>query len=232
MIIAIDGPAGSGKSTTAKAVARRLNLTFLDTGAMYRVITLAALRRGVPADDEAALGDVVANTRISFSGSPPDERVLMNGEDVTAEIRGEAVTSRVSDYCAPMIVRKALVEQQRRIAAGKSIVCEGRDIGTMVFPGAEIKIYMTASVPERAARRKKDFARIGIVKSDEELIAELTERDRKDSNRPVSPLKKADNAVELDTTGMSLEEQIEWIVQRALSIGRPQSGFVQGESSQ
>jgi len=218
MIIAIDGPAGSGKSSTAKQVARRLGITYLDTGAMYRVITLAALRSGIAASDHASLSALVAKTTIAFTGVVPDTRVWMNGEDVSDEIRGSLVTAQVSDYCAPAVVREALVTQQRRIGAGTSIVCEGRDIGTVVFPQAELKVFMVASVEARAARRKLDFERMGVVKNEQELVAELSERDRKDSTREVSPLTQAEGAVLLDTTGMTLEEQIEWIVIRARTI--------------
>jgi len=215
MVIAIDGPAGSGKSSTAKKVARRLNITYLDTGAMYRVITLAALREGISADDNDALYRLVKETAITFTGVPPQLNVFMNGENVTDEIRGDAVTANVSDYCAPTVVRTALVEQQRVIGKGTSLVCEGRDIGTVVFPDADIKIFMTASVQERALRRQKDFKKLGIEKSLEELEAELTERDRKDSTRKNSPLQKAVDAIELDTTGMTIDGQVEWIVQQA-----------------
>lgn len=215
MIIAIDGPAGSGKSSTAKKVARRLNITYLDTGAMYRVITLAALRKGIAADDENALGCLVKETAISFTGVPPETSVFMNGEDVSDEIRGNAVTARVSDYCAPSVVRTALVEQQRSIGKETSLVCEGRDIGTVVFPDAEIKIFMTASVRERALRRQKDFRQLGIDKTLKVLEEELAARDLKDSTRKNSPLMKAGDAVELDTTGMTIDDQVDWIVQRA-----------------
>lgn len=220
MIIAIDGPAGSGKSSTAKLVARRLKFTYLDTGAMYRVITLAALRRSIPATEISALADLVKTTKIEFAGVPPDNSVWMNGENVTEEIRGQAVTANVSDYCAPAVVRSALVEQQRNIGKSCSIVCEGRDIGTVVFPQAELKIFMTASVTERAARRKIDFERMGITKTIEELSMELDERDRKDSTREVSPLVKASDACELDTTGMTLGEQVDWIVNCVLKGDR------------
>ncbi|NLP01390.1 MAG: (d)CMP kinase [Fibrobacter sp.] len=218
MIIAIDGPAGSGKSTTAKIVASRLGITYLDTGAMYRVITLKALRAGIPATDEPALARLTADTVISFSGKLPDTRVFMDGEDVTDAIRGSDVTSNVSDYCAPKVVREALVEQQRRIAEGNSVVCEGRDIGTVVFPNADLKFFMTASVVERAKRRQKDFEKLGISKSVDELVEEITLRDKKDSTRANSPLCKADDALEIDTTSMSLEEQAELIIERALRL--------------
>ncbi len=220
MIIAIDGPAGSGKSSTAKAVARRLNITYLDTGAMYRVITLAALRKNIASSDNMALAELISHTTISFTGVPPETRVWMNGEDVSDEIRGEAVTARVSEYCAPAVVRSALVDQQRLIGEGCSLVCEGRDIGTTVFPQADLKVFMVASVAQRAARRKKDFEKLGIVKTEQELMADLEERDRKDASRSLSPLAKADDAVELDTTAMTLEEQIDWIVERAQAIIR------------
>lgn len=218
MIIAIDGPAGSGKSSTAKAVARRLNITYLDTGAMYRVITLAALREGISADEDVKLADLVSRTQITFTGVPPENHVFINGEDVSDEIRGEAVTANVSDYCAPAAVRTALVEQQRKMAEGTSLVCEGRDIGSVVFPDAELKVFMTASVQERALRRRKDFLRLGVDKSIEELERDLAERDRKDSTRKNSPLVKAEDAMELDTTGMTLDDQVDWIAAQAQKI--------------
>lgn len=215
MIIAIDGPAGSGKSSTAKAVASRLKITFLDTGAMYRAVTLKCLREGVAASDESALVGIISNTRINFDGVPPDTRVLLDGEDVTEAIRGEEVTANVSDYCVPVVVREELVRQQREIGHKGSVVCEGRDIGTVVFPDADLKFFMVASVQERARRRQKDFELLGIKKTLEELEKEISLRDHKDSSRKISPLKKADDAVELDTTGMTLEQQIDLIVNAA-----------------
>ncbi|HLV31862.1 MAG TPA: (d)CMP kinase [Chitinispirillaceae bacterium] len=215
MIIAIDGPAGSGKSSTAKAVASRLKITFLDTGAMYRAITLKCLREGVAASDESALAGIISNTRIDFEGVPPDMRVLLDGEDITEAIRGEDVTANVSDYCVPVVVREELVRQQREIGHKGSVVCEGRDIGTVVFPDADLKFFMVASVQERARRRQKDFELLGIKKTLEELEKEISLRDYKDSSRKISPLKKADDAVEMDTTGMTLEQQIELIVNAA-----------------
>jgi cytidylate kinase len=218
MIIAIDGPAGSGKSSTAKAVAARLGITYLDTGAMYRIITLKCLRSGIAADDETKLGEVAKGTRIAFTGVPPVVRVWMDDEDVTDAIRGDDVTKNVSDYCAPSVVRDALVEQQRSIGASSSIVCEGRDIATVVFPGADLKIFMVASVLERAKRRQVDFLRLGIQKSIEELMKDIEERDRKDSSRANSPLRQAADALLMDTTAMSLDEQVDWIVNRVSSV--------------
>jgi cytidylate kinase len=224
MIIAIDGPAGSGKSSTAKAVAARLGITYLDTGAMYRAITLRCLREGIRADDTAALERTVATAAIRFANEGGSSRIFLDDEDVTEAIRGEAVTAQVSDYCAPAVVREKLVEEQRRIARGRSIVCEGRDIGTVVFPDAELKFFMTASSEERARRRRLDFLALGVVKTTAELVAEIEERDRKDSTREVSPLRKADDAVAIDTTGMSLDKQVDYIVTRAVSFLKSGNG--------
>ncbi|GBU20381.1 cytidylate kinase [Fibrobacteres bacterium R8-0-B4] len=214
MIIAIDGPAGSGKSSTAKAAAARLGAVYLDTGAMYRAVTLKALRMGIAYTDDDALEAVMRETEITFDGAPPNTRIILDGEDVSAAVRSEEVTKNVSDYCARDVVRKSLVDQQRKIAAGHTVVCEGRDICTVVFPNAEVKIYMTASVEERAKRRQRDFAAMGINKSLDELISDIETRDRKDSTRSNSPLTKAEGAVEMDTTGMTLDEQIGFIIDR------------------
>jgi cytidylate kinase len=215
MIIAIDGPAGSGKSSTAKGVATALGIVHLDTGAMYRAVTLKALGKGISASDTTALDALMRHSDIRFSGAPPEVRVWMDGEDVSAAIRGDEVTKNVSDYCQPVVVRQALVEQQRRIGASGDCVCEGRDIGTVVFPTAELKFYMTASVAERVRRRQKDFERLGVKKSLPELEAEILERDSKDSNRANSPLAKAADAEEIDTTRLSLDQQIRLIVDKA-----------------
>lgn len=218
MIIAIDGPAGSGKSSTAKAVARRLGFIHLDTGAMYRAITLKCLRQGVAHTDDGALSAVLNATQLRFIGSPPETRILMDGEDVSEEIRNERVTAAVSDFCAPAVVRSALVQQQREIGASASCVCEGRDIGTVVFPQAELKFFMVASVEERARRRKLDFARMGVEKSVEELVADIRSRDTKDSTRANSPLLQAEGATMLDTTDLSFEQQVEHIVEQAQKL--------------
>jgi CMP/dCMP kinase len=215
MIIAIDGPAGSGKSSTARQVAARLGFMLLDTGAMYRAVTLKCLRRGIPAADHAALEKVVADTNIRFAGNPPDVRIFMDNEDVTDAVRSDEVTKNVSDYCAPLGVRRQMVRLQREASANGPVVCEGRDIGTVVFPGADLKFFMTASVEERAKRRRKDFDAAGVHKSIDELAAEIVARDKKDSTRKNSPLRKAPDAEEIDTTVMTLEEQIVHIVDKA-----------------
>jgi cytidylate kinase len=215
MVIAIDGPAGSGKSSTAKEVARRLGFVFLDTGAMYRAITLKCLRESIAVTDTEALERMLQKTTVGFEGTTPDMTVRMDGEDVTKAIRSDEVTRNVSDYCAPKVVRTAMVEQQRRIGRNVDIVCEGRDIGTVVFPDAELKFFMVASVEERARRRRNDFRELGVEKSLEELMEEIQERDRKDSSRQLSPLRQADDADVVDTTTMTMAEQIEYIVQKA-----------------
>ncbi len=218
MIIAIDGPAGSGKSSTARAVAARLGITYLDTGAMYRVITLKSLRLGISPQDIDALAKLTSQTVITFTGVPPESRIWMDGEDVSEQIRSDEVTRNVSDYCAPSVVRESLVKQQRDIGKRNSVVCEGRDISTVVFPDADLKIYMVASVEERARRRQKDFEALGVQKSIDELKEEISVRDHKDSTRKNSPLQKAAGAEELDTTGMTLESQIEYIVNKATAL--------------
>ncbi|MCU0609691.1 MAG: (d)CMP kinase [Chitinispirillaceae bacterium] len=218
MIIAIDGPAGSGKSSTARAVAARLGFVFLDTGAMYRAITLLCLRRKIPVTDNEALAKAVGEARIEFRGEAPNVRVLLDGEDVSSAIRSDEVTKNVSDYCAPSAVREKLVMQQRAVAASDSVVCEGRDIGTVVFPHADLKFYMVASVEERARRRQKDFLRMGVDKSIAELVTEIAARDAKDSGRTNSPLCKAPDAEEIDTTAMTLEQQIDYIEQKAVRL--------------
>jgi cytidylate kinase len=218
-VIAIDGPAGSGKSSTAKAVARILGIVHLDTGAMYRAITLKCLKNGIRYDDAAALKELMQQTTIAFTGTPPDCRTILDGEDVSTAIRGDEVTKNVSDYCAPLVVREALVDQQRKIGSVAACVCEGRDIGTVVFTDAVLKVFMVASSLERARRRQKDFEKLGVQKAIAELEAEIIERDRKDSTRQNSPLVRAPDAELLDTTALDFNGQVDWIVKRAQARG-------------
>jgi cytidylate kinase len=218
MIIAIDGPAGSGKSTTAKAVAKRLGFVHLDTGAMYRAITLKALTEKVDYKDIPNLKKCVDSAKIEFIGTVPDVKVFLNGKDVSDEIRSSEVTENVSDYCAPTVVREALVAQQREIGKDCDMVCEGRDMSTVVFPNAEIQIYMVASVDARAKRRVINYSKMGVTKTKDELIVELEERDHKDSSRENSPLKKADKAILLDTTNITFSEQVDQIVEMVEKI--------------
>ena len=193
MLIAIDGPAGAGKSTVARAVARALGFEFLDSGAMYRAAALAALRGGDPTRVVVELGD----------------RVLLDGEDVTDAIRSPEVTEMASKVAADPAVREALVELQRRIIAGGDHVAEGRDIGTVVWPQAELKVFLTASPEERARRRA---AQLGADM--EAILVEQRLRDLRDSTREHSPLQPAPDAVEIDTTGLDFDQVVERIVER------------------
>lgn len=215
MIIAIDGPAGSGKSTVAKLVAKKLGFHYLDTGAMYRCIAWLALKRNISLDDEKSLTDLAHQERIVFSHedkNPIATGVSIAGFDVTNEIRTSIIDKSVSPISAVAGVRNALVEQQRRIAQGDNIVMEGRDIGTVVFPRAEVKIFLTASAQERAHRRSLQNIERGFGETDEQKIYEdIKRRDKADSTREIAPLKAADDAISLDSTALSIEEVCEAI---------------------
>lgn len=205
MIVAIDGPAGAGKSSAARALARRLGFRFLDTGAMYRAVALAGLRREIDWHDAAALARLARQVKIEL----PGDRVLLDGNDVTHEIRTLAVTS-VTHYPANnAAVREHLVELQRQLAAGLQVVTEGRDQGTVVFPHAECKVFLTASPSERARRRLIDLTEHGERVTFEEVLSDQNERDRRDANRDVGPLKPANDAIEFNTDGLSPEEVID-----------------------
>ena len=222
MIIAIDGPAGSGKSTIAQAVAARLGLTFLDTGAMYRAVTLLALEKGVSLDDDDALGALALDLEFEFSQGPNGEiGVGVDGRDVTEEIRGPSVSQKVSFVAAHRKVRNALTIRQRKAAESGDLVLEGRDIGTVVCPMADVKIYLTASVEARAERRRRQLEEQGICISAKTLQRELLLRDSHDSGRALAPLKKARDAIQIDTTDMSVEDVVERIV--AVAAGVPRS---------
>lgn len=215
MIIAIDGPAGSGKSTVAKLVATALGFHYLDTGAMYRAIAFRALEAGVPLDDERMVTTIANAETVSFEhedGSVLPTRVFLSGQDVTAQIREPRVDDAVSPVARIAGVRAAMVVQQRQAANESDTVVEGRDIGTVVFPDAEVKVFLTASAEERARRRSDQHAEQGIV-SDEAAVHEaILRRDRIDSTRAVAPLAVADDAVTIDTTGLSIDEVVARIV--------------------
>ncbi|MCW6036982.1 bifunctional pantoate--beta-alanine ligase/(d)CMP kinase [Spirulina subsalsa FACHB-351] len=215
-IIAIDGPAGAGKSTVTKGVAQRLGLLYLDTGAMYRALTWQVLEAGINLEDEAAIAELTAHSQVQFINSPEDnnQRVLINGEDITQAIRTPRVTAQVSLVSQVRAVRQQLVAQQQRWGRKGGIVAEGRDIGTRVFPDAELKIFLTASVQERARRRLQDLQEQGIPGGNlEELELQIAERDRLDSTRKTSPLRKSPDAIEIVTDGLTIETVIEQIVQ-------------------
>lgn len=212
MQIAIDGPAGSGKSTIAKLVATKLGFIYCDTGAMYRTVTLMALRAKLPLADEAAIMRHLEALTISFQPSAEGQLVFMNGEDVTLAIREPETTNNVSQVAALPAVRAELVKRQRAIAEAHDIVMDGRDIGTTVLPNAAVKIFLIASVAERAKRRFKENQARGITTPLAELETEIAERDRKDSTRATSPLRKAADAVELDSTSMTIDEEVSEIL--------------------
>ena len=218
MIITIDGPAGSGKSSTAKEVAKKLGFIHLDTGAMYRAITYKALSEQIDKNNTDKLLEMVNRSEIEFVGALPNVKLFLDGTNITKEIRSAEVTASVADYCTDKLVRAALVKRQQVIGNSGNTVCEGRDMATVVFPNAELQIYMTASPEARALRRVKDFAKIGETKTVEELVKEIKDRDEKDSNRANSPLKKSKNGIELDTTDMTFEEQVDFIVNRVKKL--------------
>jgi pantoate ligase / CMP/dCMP kinase len=208
-IIAIDGPAGAGKSTVTKLVAQTLGLQFLDTGAMYRAVTWLVLQAQLPLDSAAEIAELVAKSKIELQG----DRVLINGQDISSEIRSLEVTSKVSAIAALGAVRTALVQQQQSIGRNGGIVAEGRDMCTHVFPDAGVKIFLTATVGERARRRLADLHANGEIDiSLAELEASISERDRLDSTRAIAPLKKAATATEIVTDGMSIEQVVAEIV--------------------
>ena len=208
MIIAIDGPAATGKSTTAKALAQRLAFTYLDTGAMYRAVTLLTLRKKIKISENFDLISLLEQFDLKIEQHENKILVILNGEDVSDEIRRLDVTENVSEVSALSIVRKTLVKIQRKIANDQNCVVEGRDIGTVVFPNAEVKFYVVADYDVRAKRRLLDFKRLGEEKSIDNLIKEIKNRDKYDSEREDSPLLKANDAIEVDTTNMTIEEQV------------------------
>jgi pantoate ligase / CMP/dCMP kinase len=209
-IVAIDGPAGAGKSTVARQLAQRLGLLYLDTGAMYRALTWRVLQAGIAVDDEPAVAELLSQCDINLSGEPSAINVYIDGQDVTQEIRSLEVTANVSAIAAQPAVRKELMRQQRRYGQAGGLVMEGRDIGTFVFPDAELKIYLTASVQERARRRQQDLATQGKGSVDLESLEQMiAERDRKDSTRALAPLRKAVDAVELQTDGLTIDDVLD-----------------------
>lgn len=207
--IAIDGPASAGKSTVAKILASELNYVYCDTGAMYRVLTLQALKHDVDVEDEEKLVALLKDTHISFEPDEDQQKVLLNHEDVTLDIRQPDVTNHVSAVSAHKGVREELVRRQQEIAQAGGIVMDGRDIGTAVLPNAEVKIFLVASAKERAERRYKENISKGITTPLEVLQQEIEDRDYKDSHRKVSPLVQAEDAIRLDTTSLSIEQVVE-----------------------
>jgi cytidylate kinase len=205
MIITIDGPAGAGKSSTARALARRLGFDFLDTGAMYRAVALAALEAGLDPRDQAALAALLAGLRLEL----PPGRVLLNGADVTTRIRSAEVTAATGPVADSPAVRRRLAEMQRAIAQGRDMVCEGRDQGTVVFPDAACKFFLVADPVERAKRRQREMAARGEAVELAVLVEAQAARDRRDAARDLAPMRPADDAVVLDSTALGPEQVVD-----------------------
>ncbi len=208
IVIAIDGYSACGKSSTAKQVASRLGYTFIDSGGMYRAVTLYLLNRGADIKDLNNVEDHLNHVSIDFV----DESILLNGENVDLEIRSREVNENVSEVSAISAVRRKMVRQQQEIGLNKGVVMDGRDIGTVVFPDAELKVFMTAEMEIRAVRRQKELSTKGIDEPLESIMKNLQDRDLVDSTRVDSPLKMAEDAIEIDTTNITLEEQVVQVV--------------------
>ncbi|WP_432204486.1 (d)CMP kinase [Cetobacterium somerae] len=206
-IIALDGPAGSGKSTIAKIIAKDFNLTYLDTGAMYRMVALYMLENNIAFENIKNVEHVLDNIKVDII----NDKFILNDEDVSLKIRTPEVTKIVSPISAIKAVRTKLVDLQREISKGKKVILDGRDIGTVVFPNADLKVFLVASPEERAKRRVNDYASKGIQEDFQTVLKDILERDHIDSTRKESPLKKADDAIEVDTSFLNIEESVKAI---------------------
>ena len=213
MIVAIDGPSGAGKSTLAKRVAKELRFTYLDTGAIYRALALKILRRRVDLNDTAALSAIVQDSDIDLRGQNGQLQVILDGQDVSALIRTPEVSQMASKASAIPMVRHRLLHLQRELGRRGNVVAEGRDIGTVVFPDAQVKIYLDASIEERARRRCHELRAAGQEVSLAETISEMKERDKRDSERDIAPLRKADDALAVDSSGLTADGVAEKVLQ-------------------
>ena len=208
--IAIDGPAGAGKSTIARKVAAELSIIYVDTGAMYRAIGAYAIRKGVDTKNAPAVAALLPEISLELTYSEEQgQRIFLNGEDVSSEIRLPEMGMAASNVSTIPEVRAFLLEQQRGMAKRQSVIMDGRDIGTVVLPDAEVKIFLTASAEERARRRWKEFSEKGLPDTYEEILADVIRRDEQDMNRPIAPLKQADDAILLDSTALNFAETVE-----------------------
>ncbi len=224
LIIAIDGPSGVGKSTLSKLLAAKLGYVNIDTGAMYRSAALAALRNHVSPDDAAALGELVGRIRIEFEHADGGDRVMLDGEDISNAIRTPEISQLTPKVAAVPAVRQAMVARQREMGAAGGVVLEGRDIGTVVFPHAEVKFFMVASAAERGRRRYEELRGRGLDVDLRQTVREVEERDLADSRREHSPLLRAVDAVEVDTTGLSIEQ----VLEKMLAVVRKRQETGQG----
>lgn len=213
-MVAIDGPAGAGKSTVARAVAKRAGYTYIDTGAMYRAVALMAMRRSLDAERDAdAIGELAGGLRFEFRAVGDGQHLFVNGEDVERAVRTPEVGNLSSPVSAIPQVREHLVEARRRMASRRPVVMEGRDIGTVVFPDALLKVFITASAEERARRRYEELRERGEDVSFQEVLEDQRERDERDSNRAVAPLCRAEDAVEIDTDPLSVEQVVDRVME-------------------
>jgi len=214
LTIAIDGPSGAGKSTVGRALAKRLRYLYIDTGAMYRAVALKVKEKALVLGDESKLSALVSSLHITFVGKGKETAVLCNGEDVTKAIRSPEMSRLASDVSRKKVVRDALVRKQREMAMGGGVILEGRDIGTVVFPDAEIKFYLDANTEERGRRRFKELAEKGMKVDFNDTLEEVRKRDHNDMSRAISPLRKAEDAFFIDSTGRTVEEIVEEMVNR------------------
>lgn len=212
MIIAIDGPAGAGKSTIAKLIAKQLGLVYIDTGAMYRAVGLKAKRNNIACSEQEKIEEMLKNTEVELKNENGVTAVYLDGENVSTEIRLPEISRMASDISAVPVVRYAMVEMQRSMANKTDTILDGRDIGTFVLPNADVKIFLTASVEERAERRYKELIARGENVKREDVRSDIEKRDYNDSHRALAPLKKADDATEVDTTGMTIDQVCEKII--------------------
>ncbi len=216
LVIAIDGPAASGKSTTARLVAARLGYLHVDTGAMYRAFALKVLRRNIAIGDRQGIESLVAGTHVALALQGDVLRVFLDGEDVSDAIRSPEVSRAVSPVSGYPEVRRAMVREQRLLGAAGGIVMDGRDIGTVVYPDADVKFFMVAGIEARARRRQEELTGTGTAIPLEAVVQDIRERDARDAGRAESPLRRADDAIDIDTSALTIEEQVE-IVLKAVS---------------
>ena len=212
-IVAIDGTAGTGKGTVTKIISEKFNLANVDTGAMYRCVTLECIRRKISYTDLDKIENVLDEIKIEFKNEENKKLVFLNGEDVTTKIRTDEVNSAVSDFSAVKLIRDKITPMQRKMGETSDIIMEGRDIGTTVFPNANVKIYLDATPEERANRRYKEYIEKGEEADLEQIKKDIEERDYRDMHRDISPLREAEDAIHLDSTGMEIDEEVAYILE-------------------